>query len=146
MRMIVKKQIDSKGMTLIEILLSLTILSFVLLTFASFFSQSARTNQQAEAITDATFVAQTFIEEATNTSGIITNWQLAVKQISQNLGFPEPASPVDGKYTIAGPYQAYYVEMQIFGPQQNGKTTVKVYDQTKTKMEAHMETRLLWEE
>lgn len=145
----------NEGMTLVEVLLSLVILTMVLLSFSTFFIQSARTNQQAEAVIDATYAAQACIEKATEINTHMSTWAAAVEKIKSDLGFnditslslsTEPLTAEENKVILAGSYESYYVEMQLY-EKKNGKTVVEVFNDTnKTKLLAKMETRLPWEE
>ncbi|MEG0268490.1 MAG: hypothetical protein RR439_06470 [Carnobacterium sp.] len=53
---------EETGMTLVEILASILILSLIVTTFLSFFIQSAKTNKQTDSVNEATFIAQESIE------------------------------------------------------------------------------------
>ncbi|OES44224.1 type IV pilus modification PilV family protein [Domibacillus iocasae] len=64
---------DQQGLTFIEILLSLVILSIVLMFFSTMFIQSNRTNSNTGQLLDATYVAQECMERAiqkTNASAV----------------------------------------------------------------------------
>ena len=50
------------GMTLVEVLASIVLLSLIVTTFLSFFIQAAKTNNRTDAINEATFIAQEQIE------------------------------------------------------------------------------------
>lgn len=54
--------VNEDGMTLVEILASILILSLVVTTFLSFFIQAAKTNKQTDGVNEATFIAQESIE------------------------------------------------------------------------------------
>ena len=53
---------EESGMTLVEILASILILSLIVTTFLSFFIQAAKTNNQTDSVNEATFIAQESIE------------------------------------------------------------------------------------
>lgn len=53
---------EETGMTLVEILASILILSLIVTTFLSFFIQAAKTNKQTDSVNAATFIAQESIE------------------------------------------------------------------------------------
>lgn len=53
---------NEKGLTLVEVLASIVILSIVVTTFLLVFSQTAKTTKQSEEKVDATYVAQTEME------------------------------------------------------------------------------------
>lgn len=56
---------SENGMTLVESLAATAILSIVTFAFLTFFTQAARTNERTNNVNEATFLAQTAIEEAT---------------------------------------------------------------------------------
>lgn len=51
-----------KGLTLIEVLVSIVLLSLILIMFFSMFIQTAKVNNSSETIIDATYIAQTEME------------------------------------------------------------------------------------
>ncbi|MDG5786866.1 prepilin-type N-terminal cleavage/methylation domain-containing protein [Evansella sp. AB-P1] len=55
--------VSNDGRTLVEILVSITILAIVIIPLTSVFIQSARSVSTSEDIIDATYVAQTYMEE-----------------------------------------------------------------------------------
>ncbi|MGG3450843.1 type IV pilus modification PilV family protein [Domibacillus aminovorans] len=111
-----KKNMSNDGMTLIEILLSIVILTIVVLSFSTMFIQSARTNQQTESRMDATYVAQTCIEEVIH------------KSIENSTICPvtKAVTPVQGyDQTYQGTVDVFYVNINIAN--QSGKAIVKVF-------------------
>lgn len=56
------------GMTLVELLASILLLSLIVTTFLSFFIQAAKTNKQTDSVNEATFIAQEQIELLTHYS------------------------------------------------------------------------------
>ena len=57
-----KLQKNEKGISLVEVLASIVILTLLLTTFLMMFVQSAKTNKKSEEIIDATYIAQTEME------------------------------------------------------------------------------------
>lgn len=53
---------NEKGLTLVEVLASIVILSIVITTFLLVFSQTAKTTHQSEETVEATYIAQTEME------------------------------------------------------------------------------------
>lgn len=51
-----------EGMTLVEVLASILLLSLIITTFMSFFIQAAKTNNRTDLVNEATFIAQEQIE------------------------------------------------------------------------------------
>lgn len=56
---------SEEGVTLIELLAAIAILSIVVTSFLAFFIQSANTNKQTNEVNEATFIAQGIMEEIT---------------------------------------------------------------------------------
>ena len=59
-----------EGMTLVEVLASILLLSLIITTFLSFFIQAAKINNQTDTVNKATFIAQEQIELLTYYSNI----------------------------------------------------------------------------
>ncbi len=53
------------GVTLVELLAAIAILSIIVTSFLAFFIQSANTNKQTNEVNEATFIAQGIMEEVT---------------------------------------------------------------------------------
>lgn len=53
---------NESGMTLVEVLASIVLISMILTTFLSFFIQSAKTNHMTDDVNQATFVVQAEME------------------------------------------------------------------------------------
>lgn len=136
-----KNLMSNDGMTLIEILLSIVILTIVVLSFSAMFIQSARTNQQSESIMDATYVAQEYMEEIINLSN--GTFEEGVVQLKEKLGLAR-TSPSSNEFT--GEREGYYIVININNATNGGKLIVKVYnDKSHMKLKAQMETILDWE-
>ncbi|GEK89329.1 prepilin-type N-terminal cleavage/methylation domain-containing protein [Alkalibacterium putridalgicola] len=56
---------DENGVTLVELLAGIAILSIVVTAFLAFFIQAANTNKQTNEMNEATFIAQEVLEEIT---------------------------------------------------------------------------------
>lgn len=63
---------EESGVTLIELLAAITILSIIVTAFLSFFIQGARTNNRASDINEATFLAQEEMELMVHYSQTLT--------------------------------------------------------------------------
>ena len=53
---------DESGMTLVEVLVAIALISMIVTTFLSFFIQAAKTNNRTSDINRATFIAQAHLE------------------------------------------------------------------------------------
>src|SRR5690625_4357208 len=58
-----KNMQNEQGLTLVEVLASVVLLTLLLTTFITVFIQSAKMNQTSEMIIDATYIAQTEMEK-----------------------------------------------------------------------------------
>lgn len=63
MRRQIRKLNDESGVTLVELLAAIAILSIVVTAFLGFFIQAAKTNQYTNQVNEATFIAQEQMEE-----------------------------------------------------------------------------------
>ena len=54
---------DESGMTLVEVLVAIALISMIVTTFLSFFIQAAKTNNRTSDINRATFIAQAHLEK-----------------------------------------------------------------------------------
>ncbi|MBU9721917.1 MULTISPECIES: type IV pilus modification PilV family protein [Bacillaceae] len=129
------------GRTLIEIVLSIAVLAIIIIPFTSMFVQSAKTLNVSDEIMDATYVAQTVMEEIYHLSQT-TSYQ-AESLPSEYVSIPSEEG--DKFFTIL---EDYYVELTM--KQENTESQLvnvltRVYNNSsKEKLEAQMETYLLW--
>lgn len=81
--------VEEDGMTLVEILASILILSLIITTFMSFFIQAAKTNNQTDTVNEATFIAQEQIELLTyySTTKSVDETMTLIKDASTKAGF-----------------------------------------------------------
>ena len=117
-----------KGLTLIEVILSLVILGIIIVPFLNMFIFSTMANRKSENILDATYVAQNIMEQRYNESK-------DGNEIPED-GEDEYPDPLGGGYWVK---EIISVEDNLVG------VIVEVYsDKSKEKLEAQMETYLLW--
>ncbi|MBU5342599.1 type IV pilus modification PilV family protein [Caldifermentibacillus hisashii] len=132
---------NNKGLTLIELLVSLTLISIILISFFYFFIQGAKSNQVSEEIIDATALAQTYMEkfyriskEHTYISGLAT--------IREDEGFNQVSSNIFKKSE-----NNYYLKLELLQPSTSGISVVRLSvfsDETEKNLKAQMESRLKW--
>ena len=130
------------GITLIEIIASVAILSLIVITFLPMFTQSMRTTKSSSDMMDATYLAQSTMEE--------------VYHVSTSYPFTEAADQLDdmafmGTENEWSRFVQYkegaFIELSLKKPE-NGLSNVvtKIYsDDTKSKLKAQMETIYRWE-
>lgn len=133
---------NEKGMTLIEILASIVILSIIVVSLLTFFVQSSKTNTVSKNIINATYVAENEME---NIYGKVT----VVKSLAE---FSTPEGYVEkSKSEVSAYYEKnipnHFVTLELLSDTGNPtvKVKVKVFkDSSKTKTEAQMEMLLAW--
>jgi type II secretory pathway pseudopilin PulG len=136
-------RINEKGLSLVEVLASIVILTLLLTTFLMMFVQSAKTNKKSEEIIDATYVAQTEMENIYATSSNASNEEMN-KVITEKLRYTS-----EGSFKYSAQKDSFYLEI-VFTPKLDGienltGVIVKVYNNKfEKKLEAQMETILSW--
>jgi prepilin-type N-terminal cleavage/methylation domain-containing protein len=134
---------SEKGLTLIEILASIVILSIIIMSLLSVFIQSSRSNSFSKNIMDATYIAESSMEEISNSvtaSTSLTNLNLIgyTKKCSDGSCY-EKSSNTKGHYV--------YVELVPKGTQLvNAKVKVYNNNSSSKKLEAQMELLLSWKQ
>jgi prepilin-type N-terminal cleavage/methylation domain-containing protein len=134
-----------KGMTLVEVIISMAILAIIIVPFLTMFVQSTVTTRKSEVILDATYVAQSNMEELYSLS-ISKTLSDSIIQLTDN-DF-EAIKVADRDYDCTKQGGAYYIKIEIRGSEYEGvlvKTLVEIYENSSMdKLEAQMETILSW--
>ncbi|WP_079708358.1 type IV pilus modification PilV family protein [Paraliobacillus ryukyuensis] len=138
---------EEKAMTLVEVLVSIMILSIIVVTFLTFFIQSRKTVNLSDDISDATYTAQTEVEYIYHLS--------ETKDFDTALNDLKVSDPDgDGEVQFTKEVDGEKVEVAMStAKDSNGNVIddklksvlVKVYDQS-NKLKGQMETKILWEE
>lgn len=128
----------NKGMTLIEVLVSLVILSIIIVSILPFFVQSSRTNHLSENIVSATLLAETEMENIINMNS--TSPSGSLEGFSNQL----LARGYERDYSCEGCYgmyeDRYYVSVQLSDMSGNlGKIILRIYDENKNRIASQME-------
>ncbi|MEQ6375639.1 prepilin-type N-terminal cleavage/methylation domain-containing protein [Bacillaceae bacterium S4-13-56] len=135
---------SEKGLTLIEVLASIVILSIIIVSMVPMFSQSAKSNTMSKNITDSTYLAQKEMEEIINinTNSISPSIANLSDQILEK-GYSNDIS-CSNCYGITK--DGHYVFLQLKTVSDElGKVILKIYkDDKKNKQEAQMEMVLSW--
>ncbi|WP_194841076.1 type IV pilus modification PilV family protein [Sporosarcina cascadiensis] len=138
---------NERGMTLVEILASLVILSLLIVSFLTFFPIVAKQNNISNEIMDATYIAQATMENIIDIKNDSRVYPTTVTNI-KNLGF-----------TLDSPTKKTYIKDQLYNNinyiilvdlkepnNQMSHVIVKVFELSNTKKQrAQMETILWWE-
>ncbi|MDR4948760.1 prepilin-type N-terminal cleavage/methylation domain-containing protein [Neobacillus cucumis] len=144
---------NEKGMTLVEILASIVILSIIIVSLLSMIVQSSRTNAISKNITSATYVAESTMEELNGTvaqsTDLASSFPIELKKLTDSSGNPKYniLSNTNGLASIETTVPGYYVYIEANSTSGSTvvKVKVKVYkDKTKAKIEAKMEMLLAW--
>lgn len=118
---------EEAGMTLVELLASILLLSLIITTFLSFFIQAAKTNNQTDTVNEATFIAQEQVEMLTYYS--------KTKSAEETLSLIAAESPK----TLSG----FEVKSKVEKSEPNGALYKGIVTVSKEgKAYAQMETRL----
>lgn len=133
---------SERGITLIEILASIAILSLIIMTFLPMFTQSMRSTKVSSDTMDATYIAQSTMEEVYNVS-----MSHPFKDASEQLSEMTFIGIENDKNLLAQYKDGAYIELSL-GKPFNGLSNVivRVYtDETKSELKAQMETIYRWE-
>jgi len=153
---------NEKGMTLIEILALIVILSIIIVSMLTMIVQSSRSNTVSKKIMSATYVAESTMEELNGTVAQSTDLTLTfpteLKKITDSNGNPKYTilSNTNGLASIETTVPGYYVYIELTSPppitkvnSTTGNRLVNVIvrvkkDKTTAKIEAQMEMLLSW--
>jgi type II secretory pathway pseudopilin PulG len=135
-----------KGTTLIEIIVSLALLTIISISFLTMFVQSANSNSKSENIISATYLAQIAMEDLYSLS---KSYSLndSVLQLS-NRGYAKTVIISGSDYNFTISRDGYYILIQLRDSSYSGnlvKVVVKVYNNNSMSiLEAQMENILSW--
>lgn len=132
---------SEKGITLIEILASIVLLSIIILSLLSFFLQSSQSNRFSENIIEATYVAESNMEEMNNviSSNTITN--LIYLTVPSDF---KRECPDGSCYSRIVNTNRHYVFVKLELKGNLVKVKVEVKNMNQTKLEAQMEKLVSW--
>ncbi|WP_161974819.1 type IV pilus modification PilV family protein [Bacillus timonensis] len=138
------KSKNQNGITLIEVLASIVILSLIIVTFVPMFIQSAKTNNISKSITESTYLAESELEEIIhlNTKSASPSLlELSTQMLSKGYSNDPSCSHCYGMMK-----DDRYVFVQLKDTTTDlGKVVLKIYrDSNKQKLESQMETVLSW--
>ncbi|WP_026676460.1 prepilin-type N-terminal cleavage/methylation domain-containing protein [Fictibacillus gelatini] len=136
---------SEKGLTLVEILVSIVILSIIIVSMIPMFIQSAKSNAISKNIMDSTYLAQKEMEEIINMNN--NSVSPSITDLSNQIlkkGYSNDAS-CSNCYGINK--NGHYVFIQIKNQSSDlGKVILKIYrDDKKNRQEAQMEMLLSWQ-
>ncbi|SEO93884.1 prepilin-type N-terminal cleavage/methylation domain-containing protein [Amphibacillus marinus] len=124
---------NEQGLTLVEVLASITILSIIVVTFLAFFIQSARTTKVSEDVMDATYLAQSYMEK------------IYYQSTQDDASFSELQVFIDGLEDSVNDYRIITSLTAVEEQAELYTLYVEVFDNLNRK-QAQMETKLIIEE
>ena len=143
-KMKITMNMKENGLTLIEVVASIVILTLIITTFLMMFLQSAKTNKTSETIIDSTYYAQIEMEnihaisQETSFGAIETTMKELLNYDSVDSQIFMKTDSESGKY-----FEVRLIERE---DSQLVELLVRIYNnKDKEKLEAQMETILSWE-
>jgi prepilin-type N-terminal cleavage/methylation domain-containing protein len=138
---------NEKGMTLIEVLASIVILSIIVVSLLTFFVQSSRSSNISKNITDATYIAENEME---GIYGPIAS-SISLSTFATPSGYTEKSKTLVNGVPVKAVYEKdvpkHYISLELSSGEGDTlvKVIVRVYNNsTKAKQEAQMELLLPW--
>ncbi|MGN7295643.1 prepilin-type N-terminal cleavage/methylation domain-containing protein [Ferdinandcohnia sp. SAFN-114] len=135
---------NQNGITLLEILASIVILSIIIVSITPMFIQSSRANHLSKNITESTYLAESEMEEIINLNTNSTTRSLTdLSNKLQNKGYRNDPSCTN---CYGNSKEGRYVFVQIKDHSTDlGKVVLKVYrDTSKKELESQMEMIISW--
>ncbi|WP_423799232.1 prepilin-type N-terminal cleavage/methylation domain-containing protein [Neobacillus sp. SAB-20_R2A] len=135
---------SENGMTLVEILVSIIILSIIIISLLSMFVQSSQTNRVSKNMMDATYLAESQMEEINNMN--TSTDSPSIDNLSSQLLAKGYAQDSSCSYCYSMPKNGHYVFVQLKNVSAElGNVMVRIYkDDKKTSQEAQMELVISW--
>lgn len=143
----IKKQImmEETGITLVEVIASIALLSVIMLLFFMIFSQFLNTSNKSEDIISATYVAQTEMEQLYQYSKTVSISEVEDKLLENgyiNIGMID-------EWIVFEKYEQYdiRIKLKLLDEETNLEPVViEVYDPSTSKLETKMESLFTWKE
>lgn len=142
---IFKRRLDEKGFSLVEVIASIVILTIILVSVFSMLTQSAKTSKSSENIVDATYVAQSEMENlyalakktafSSHATTIINEGYTNVDASGNPLGYYEKTDSYYIKLTVRDISDKYTSLTRI---------VIQVYDKKGGILKSQMENTLQW--
>lgn len=143
----IKKQImmEETGITLVEVIASIALLSVIMMLFFMVFSQFLNTSNKSEDIISATYVAQTEMEQLYQLSKTVSISEVEDKLLENgyiNIGMID-------EWIVFEKYEQYdiRIKLKLLDEETNLEPVViEVYDPSTSKLETKMESLFTWKE
>jgi len=155
------KQMNENGLTLVEVLASVVLLTIIITIFLNVFIQSAKTNTTSEEVVDATYIAQTEMERIYSVS-LNSSYDMTVDTIvdPEELNYTQKhdssCNVTERCMIFYKDEQGYYIEVKLEKKDLDESDEIlefmdhliiKVYEGStaEKKPQAQMENILVWE-
>lgn len=141
--------VDQRGYTLIELLVSFVLITLLLTTFLMMFAQAAKTNISSEKIVDSTYIAQTEMEKIYGLSKRLSSNNKSIAFPNDQYHSPEQKI-VEGKNWVQykkknNPPGADITIRIEDTTNEMTRIIIEVYEKSKANPSAKMENVLIWE-
>ena len=146
-RIKLNRHMQENGLSLIEVLASLVILTLLLTTFLMMFLQSAKVNKASEHVIDATYIAQ---EEMENIYGLSTNYtrEAAIEELVDQMDYTEESDFDQNGWTVFNKVYSPDISINFKFKNKTGemdRVLVEVLDPpSSTTPKAQMENVIIW--
>lgn len=136
-------KLNENGLTLIEVLASVVILTLIITTFLMMFLQSAKTNKASEKIIDSTYYAQVEMENIYAISEL-TSFENRKTEMKNRLQY-ETSDSIHFIKDDSKSKKYYEAKLEV-EKKDLVRLIVRIYNnKNEKKLEAQMETLLAWE-
>ena len=142
----VSKHFNNNGLTLVEVLVSIILISLVLFTFFSFLIQSAKTGKTSEEVVDGTYLAQLEMEKLYEVSRK-EDFNSGIDEIVNSLTYKQITSTTQDEYVFEKSIDGKNIKLKLKEHSYPGMSylVIEVFDQENgTRPRAKMETILEW--
>lgn len=142
----VSLSLNNKGLTLVEVLASVILISVILFTFFSFFIQSAKTGKTSEEVVDATYIAQVEMEKLYEISNK-GDFKSGINEIVNSLSYKQLAPDSSKEYRYSKSQEGFYLKLTFKEHTYPGMSylVIEVFEHEQDiRPRAKMETILEW--
>ncbi|MCH1626587.1 hypothetical protein [Fredinandcohnia quinoae] len=144
-----KSIFSEKGITLLEVLTSIVILTIIVITFLSMYIQSASTNNVSKDILDTTYIAQSEMEAIYNINKNEINITDGLSRIQNGLGYRLIRGDYNADFNFYKIVNDYYILLSIQAEGNESelyKVIINIFnDSSMSQKEAQIETLFSWE-
>lgn len=137
---------NNKGLTLVEVLASIILISIILFTFFSFFIQSAKTGKSSEEVVDATYLAQGEMEKIYEVSNK-GDFKSGINEIVNSLSYKQLFPDSSKEYRYSKSQDGFYLTLTFKEHTYPGMSylVIEVFEhENDIRPRAKMETILEW--